>query len=277
MADVSLLDFLAAQVRGTNPVAFPLWAAGLVFLLLARQARPWRILGIAFVTVFLFLAFSGKSRAGYLAPAFPMILAAGGVAAERTFGLRYLRWTKEAYVALLVLSGAAMAPLGMPLLPVESYIEHARILGVAPSTEEKKEVGDLPQHFADMHGWDSIVDTVESAWRSTGERDPASWAILTPNYGDAGAIEFLGRGRGLPRAISGHNNYWLWGYGEPPPRHLIIMGGSIEDHGECREVWLAARTDCGRCMPYENGVGVFVCRDFRPEPEAVWAEAKHFD
>ena len=60
--------------------------------------------------------------------------------------------------------------------------------------------------------------TVERAWRSTGESDPTYWAVLAPNYGDAGALDLLGRGRGLPRAISGHNNYWLWAPGSRPRR-----------------------------------------------------------
>ncbi|MBI1950885.1 MAG: glycosyltransferase family 39 protein, partial [Acidobacteria bacterium] len=204
MADVSPLAFLVAQIRATNPVAFPLWAGGLLFLLCARDGRPYRILGIAFAVVFLLLALSGRSRAGYLGPAFPMLLAAGGLVLERAARHRRFRWIKEPVVALLLVAGAALAPLGLPVLPVRTYVEYARILGVDPSTEERKEVGDLPQHYADMHGWNEIVDTVERAWRSTGESDPGDWAVLAPNYGDAGALELLGRGRGLPRAISGH-------------------------------------------------------------------------
>jgi len=199
------------------------------------------------------------------------------VGAEKTGRLRYGRWIKAPLIALLLIVGAAMAPLGLPALPVDTYVEYARLLGVTPSTEERKEIGDLPQHYADMHGWESIVDAVEIAWRSTDESDPSPWAVLAPNYGDAGAVELLGRGRGLPRAISGHNNYWLWGPGEPPPRHLIILGGSIEDHGECGDVQLAATINCGRCMPYENGVPVFVCRDLRVDPEKVWPGVKHYD
>lgn len=277
MAEVSPLDFLGAQILGTNPVTFPLWLAGLIFLLVARDGRPFRILGVLFVAVFLLLAFSGRSRAGYLGPAFPMILAAGGLVTERAASLRRLRWIKEPIVALLLLSGAALAPFGLPVLPVHSYIEYARLLGIAPSTEERKEIGLLPQHYADMHGWQEIVGAVERAWRSTGETDPSRWAVLAPNYGDAGAVEFLGRGLGLPRAISGHNNYWLWGPGVPPPENLIILGGSAEEHEECGDVRLAETIDCGLCMPYEDRRPVFVCRDLRVDLGEAWPQEKHFD
>ena len=31
------------------------------------------------------------------------------------------------------------------------------------------------------------------------------------NYGEAAAIDVFGRRLGLPPAISGHNNYYIWG------------------------------------------------------------------
>jgi len=41
--------------------------------------------------------------------------------------------------------------------------------------------------------------------------DRAKAAILPKNYGEAGAIDFFGPPLGLPRALSGHQNYWYWG------------------------------------------------------------------
>ena len=52
------------------------------------------------------------------------------------------------------------------------------------------------------------------------------------NYGQAAAIDFFGPQYGLPKAISGHQNYFLWG-----PRHyngdIVILLGGLED--EARE------------------------------------------
>ena len=49
-------------------------------------------------------------------------------------------------------------------------------------------------------------------------------AILTGNYGEAGAIDLYGPAFGLPQAISGINSYWERGYGDPPPTSLIVLG-----------------------------------------------------
>ena len=59
-----------------------------------------------------------------------------------------------------------MAPLALPVLPVNSYILYAESLGIAPSTAERKEVAQLPQFYADMHGWESIVDTVAGVYHT---------------------------------------------------------------------------------------------------------------
>ena len=32
--------------------------------------------------------------------------------------------------------------------------------------------------------------------------------IFTADYDEAGALNELGRGTGLPQAVSGHNTYW---------------------------------------------------------------------
>jgi hypothetical protein len=52
--------------------------------------------------------------------------------------------------------------------------------------------------------------------------------ILAGNYGEAGAIDLYGPAHGLPKAISGINSYWARGYGDPPPRTLIVVGLSRE-------------------------------------------------
>ena len=64
-----------------NPFAFPLWLAGLGWLFFGREGRRYRVLGWAYVvTLAVFLIQHGKDY--YVAPAYPMLLAAGGVVCE---------------------------------------------------------------------------------------------------------------------------------------------------------------------------------------------------
>ena len=51
----------------------------------------------------------------YLAPAYPMLFAAGGAGFERIFALRF-RWLKQAIAFLVVVSAVVLAAVVLPIL-----------------------------------------------------------------------------------------------------------------------------------------------------------------
>ncbi len=273
MAGKGVAQFLWEQVRLMNPMTLPVWLAGLGLLLFGQRGKPFRMLGWIFLAVLALLALSGTSRAGYLAPAYTWLLAAGGVAIA---GWLQSRWALGAALALLVVSGAVMAPLALPVLPVPAYIEYSQALGIQPRTEERKELAELPQFYADMHGWEQIADTVRQAYRTLEPPEREQAVVLAPNYGVAGALELLAPE--LPAVVSAHNSYWLWGPRGKSGEVMIVVGSSREELEEhFAEVELAGRTDCGYCMPYENDNPVWIGRrPFRPLTE-VWPRIKHYD
>ena len=291
MLAISPMEYLGSQVMGMNPLFFPVWLAGLAWYLFYRKGRPYRILGVIYIAVFALLVVSGKPKPSYLAPTYPMLFASGALMLDQLTGkvlrksLRYL--VRGVIVVVVLAGGIAIAPLALPVLPVETYINYAAALDTAPSTEEAHEVGVLGQFFADMHGWNEIVATVSSVYEKVRAEEaqpgddgsnPERWAVLADNYGNAGAIDFLGKEYGLPPAISGHNNYWLWGPGDPPPENLIILGGQVENYMDmCGEVRQADTIDCGYCMPYENNRPVIVCKDLQVDMNKRWAELKHYE
>jgi dolichyl-phosphate-mannose-protein mannosyltransferase len=267
------LQFVADQVLNMNPFTAPVWLAGLVYLL-ASRAATYRALGVAFLTVAAILILNGTSRSGYLAPAYTTLFAAGGVAIEGVL----VRRGRAASLIVLAAAGMVSAPLAVPLLSTDRYVAYSRALGLAPSTEEKKEVGRLPQFFADRQGWDRFVDQVAAAFDRLSPVERASAAVLVGNYGEAGAIEQLGQTRGLT-AISGHNNYWWWGPAGRTGDVLIVVSRSRERQEQrFASVEQVGVVDCGDCMPYENGQSIFVCRGLKPPSLAErWPQFRHYD
>jgi hypothetical protein len=260
-----------------NPLVAPLWIAGLVWLLVARAARAWRIFGLVFVVVLVVLFAAGSSRASYLALAYPPLLAAGAVALERATAPRPWRLARVPVAGLLAIAGLLIAPLAMPLLPVERYLAYARALGLAPSTEEHQQVGPLPQQYADMYGWTELVDAVARAYASLTPEERAHCGIFAQNYGEAGAITVLGRARGLPPAMSGHNNFWLWGPGSKPFDPVIVVGGDPEDNAQVFEhIEPAGEVFSPYQMPYERHRAVSVCRGLKIPVRELWPKLKHF-
>jgi hypothetical protein len=265
-------SFLIDQVMNQHPLAFPLWGAGLLALLWHRRLRQYRALAFIFLTVAAILIANGTSRSGYLALGYPMLLASGAVFWE---GLLVHRTSRVAIVALLLVAGAMTLPFAVPLLPVESYVRYSRALGVAPSTEEKKELGRLPQFFADRQGWDAFVSQVRAVWDALPPGDRERAAVLTGNYGEAGAIERLAGGA---VAISGHNNYWLWGPQGRTGEVMIVLSRRPERLQRLfAHVEKAGETACGDCMPYENGLGIYVCRDMHTPLPLIWGDFKHYE
>ena len=232
------------------------------------------MLGVAFLSVALLLILNRTSRSGYLAAGYPMLLAAGGVAWERWLTGRAAR---AAVLAVLLIAGAVTAPLALPVLPVDAHVRYSAALGVGPETEEKKEVGRLSQFFADRQGWDRFVEQIAQAWDRIPPAERPSAAVFAGNYGEAGAIEHLGRGRGL-RVVSAHNNYWQWGPQGVTGQVMIVLSRSPELLRErYASVEQVGETDCGDCMPYENHIPIFLCRGRRPSLPEAWPALKHYD
>ena len=102
--------------------------------------------------------------------------------------------------------------------------------------------------------------------------------IFCGNYGEAGAINWLGRKKGLPNALSGHNSYYLWGPGNYTGEVVIVLGASYNDLLQnFDEVVEAGRTACKLCMPYENNLPIFICRGIKRSMSEFWPELKHFN
>ena len=181
-------------------------------------------------------------------------------------------------MSLVILAGFFLAPLAKPLLDVETHVRYTQMLGVAPGTDERKEVGRLSQFFADRLGWRELAALVAEVHASLPEAERDSVCVFGQNYGQAGAIDYFRSEMDLPPALSGHNNYFFWGPGVCTGEVVIIMGGEREDHERSFEsVEEVALYRCSDCMPYENNKTIFVGRRLRASLAEVWPRSKHFD
>ncbi|HEV8129516.1 MAG TPA: glycosyltransferase family 39 protein, partial [Candidatus Eisenbacteria bacterium] len=225
MVRTGVVDFWGGQLLVMNPVNVLIWIPGLVALL--RSGRE-RVLGLLFLAVAAFLMASGSSRPNYLAVAYAPLLAAGATAIERA-SARRRSWLRPAALGAVALLGLPIVPMGIPVLPVDQYIAYSRAIGVRPKPQEHSAESDLPQVFADMFGWEEMVQRVARVYHALPREDQARCSIFAENYGEAGAIDFFGPRYGLPPAISRHNNYWLWGPRGGSGEVMILVGGDRDD------------------------------------------------
>jgi len=278
----SVGEYLLEQILSMQPLSLPLWLAGLCFFLFAKQGRPFRALGLVYVMLFAIFTIQ-NAKFYFLAPAYPMLFAAGGVAWERFFGARRWEWPKPLYVVLLAATGAVIAVFStVPALPVETVAKvNGTFAGVNIGIEgsgRSGEVDKLPLNFADRLGWEEMVRTVAGVHDGLPPEEQSEACVLARNYGEAAAVDFYGPGYGLPRAISGHNNYYLWGPSGCTGEVVLSVGVPLEQletvFGEVEE---ADAVRCEYCMPDENNFPVYVSRGPKIPFEEAWPEFKHYN
>lgn len=269
------LAFVLDQGQIMNPVLFPLWLAGLAWLFFAEAGKRYRVLGWTYIVILgVFIALKGKNY--YLAPIYPVLFAAGAVAFERVTSKRWV-WTRAAYVAVLALCTAILAPLFAPILPIESFIRYQRKLGIEPPKAENQNNGSLPQYFADEFGWEDMVREVARIYNSLPPDERARTAIFANSYGQAGAIDYFGSKYGLPKAISNHQSYWYWGPRNYSGEIMIVLGSDGSgDRKHFKSVEVAGRAD----NPYsrmDERYDIFLCRGLLWDFKAVWLKMKKWD
>jgi hypothetical protein len=267
-------QFIAQQVLIMNPATLPVWLGGLIWLLASRDGRRYRVIAVAYlITLAEFIGMHGKHY--YLAPAYPMLFAAGAVAAERLFSVR-LQWLKPTLLVTMIALAALVAPTVVPILPPQKLIAYMKSIHFEPPRTETSHTAALPQLFADQFGWEEMVRSVARAYANLPADDQKRVAIFCQDYGQAGAIDFFGLKYGLPPAISGHQDYFLWGPRGYNGKVLLVLDdidfdelqqfGSVEDLGPIETSKWA--------MPCEQRQHIFLCRDLKGDVSALWPKVK---
>jgi hypothetical protein len=219
------------------------------------------------IPLVLFIVAQGRSY--YLGPAYPMLLAAGAVVVEGWLASRGAALARAGRVVTglgLAAACAVGAALSLPIAPVRSGLWNI--------------TSALQDNFVEEIGWPELVQTVAGIYAGLPAESQPGTAILTGNYGEAGAVDLYGPAYGLPPAISGVDSYWLRGYPQPPPRTLIVLGYGRDE--------LTAMFDtCDPAGVITNSYGVknqettahpqiFVCTNPRQPWPALWQMLRRF-
>jgi len=275
-APLAPFQFLGSQILEAGPLNFLVILGGVLFLLIGRELKLFRAFGWAYLVLFGFFLFS-NGKTYYLAPVYPVMFAAGALALEQfTLKLSRRRLRPAIIVLLLATSGPGI-PFALPVLPVENFVSYSRRLGIGPVAAERIRIESLPQYYADQFGWEEMAETVARVYEGLPEAERKECGIFAQNYGEASAINYFGRKRGLPPAVCGHNSYWLWGPGEKSGSIIIIIGCDAEDYTDhYSEVTEAGRINNKYAMPYESNLPVFVCRGPLASIRDIWPRIKQY-
>jgi hypothetical protein len=261
-------------------------------LLFARRLKPYRVLGWCYLVCYAVL-FTVHGKNYYLAPVYRMLLAAGAVMIEsaidgRAAGVAEIKrgenahvgrhWLKPAIAVCYLAMGALLAPISVPVLSPEDFLAYAQRLPFKrPVMEHSHARAELPQWYADQFGWKEIVQETAVAWNRIPANERQDCGIFAQDYGQAGAIDFLGRAYGLPSALSGHQTWFLWGPRGYSGNCMILL----DDHKEVLEGLFDHVEYVGTSAdnPYalEKEIDVYLCKGAKFGTLAqLWPRLKHW-
>ncbi|RPJ28435.1 MAG: hypothetical protein EHM33_04440, partial [Chloroflexi bacterium] len=263
-ADSYLIDQF---ISSANIVAIPLWIAGLYYYFFREDGKRFRMIGWMYVIPFLIYLVT-RGRGYYLAPAYPMLIAAGAVLWEQRSASpapnKVISIFRPSWVALGI--GAIFAgALALPIAPINSAWWNV--------------VSEVHDTFTEQIGWPEMIETVAGIYAGLPEEEKAHAGILAKENDEAAALNLYGPEYGLPKAISGGNTFWLRGYENPRPETLIIVGYTQEDVNSAFEQCEVAGT-ITNSYGVENDLrqppDIFVCRELRWSWPEFWDKVKHY-
>jgi 4-amino-4-deoxy-L-arabinose transferase-like glycosyltransferase len=250
---------------------FRVWGAVAGIRFLWKSGRPlWKALVWAYGLLFVVFMLTTGAQIYYLAGAYVFLLAAGAVSLDGWLAARRSRIYRT--VGGLSLTGLVFAVFLLPILPIADANVTNAVFPVQNQTI----------------GWPQLVSSVRGVWFSLPAQQRANAVIFTADFGAAGAVNELGRGQGLPTAVSGHDTEWWWGPGNPHATTVVAVtlgpGSSSRGsnlsylHQYFRTVRQAATLSnpWGIKNEYYHGQ-VWICTGLRHPWGQTWPQLRHYD
>jgi len=274
LVHVSYASFVLEQPLMIGAMGWLVSLAGAAALVAWTPLRPYRVVGLACIFVFLLLMLL-HGKAYYVGPTYPALFAAGAVwldgarLARVPAVPRVLRW---GVVAGMVGEAALALPIILPILsPARTAVYIARLGLEAANATNWGGTDLIPQDFADQLGWEHQEATVARVYRSLSSTDRDQTVIGADNYGQAGAVEFFGVRDRLPPVVCGCGSYWYFGPGTRPGTVLIDIGTDSAGLATIwRDVHRAARIRSPWSVVEERDVPVWVARNPRVTLQEAW-------
>ena len=262
------LSFFFTQLAGISILNVPIFVIGLYFYLRSNEGSELRALGLTYLILYAFMTVLNM-KTYYLMPAYPMLFAGGAILIERSSNSKkglFRRFGSVPFIACLIIVAMLLAPLAMPILSPPTLIKYYGVSDYQASP--------LP----DRYGWSGMVTNLSKAVDTLPANVISQACIFTSNYGEASAVNFFGGSLGLPKAISGHNNYYIWGPGSCTGQVLITIGVSLSTVQQSyKNVSTLTTLDCQYCISYEQILPVYLCTNPNfTSLAAVWSGTKDY-
>ena len=191
----------------------------------------------------------------------------GAILIERSSTSKFRWFCSRPYLGALLVVALLLSPLAMPILS-------------PPAVIGRYGSGDYQASpMPDRYGWSGMVSNLSRAYDPLPASIKSQACVFTSNYGEASAVNFFRGSPGLPEAISGHNNYYVWGPDSCTGQVLISIGVSLSTVQQAYgNVTTLTTLSCRYCISYEQKLPVYLCTNPNfTSIGALWPEVRHYD
>jgi len=262
------LNFIFSQIAGVSFLNAPIFLVGIYFYLRSEAGSQLRAIGLSYIILFAFMTLLSM-KVYYLMPAYPMLFAGGALLIEKSSISKkeMYRWFgSKPFIACLIIVAILLAPVVIPVFSPSTMI---RTYGTA----------DYQTVLADKYGWSLMVSNLSQTYNALPVSVRSQACIFTSNYGEASVVNFLGKSLGLPKAISGHNSYYIWGPDSCTGQVLITIGVSLSTMQQAyKNITTLTTLDCQYCISYEQILPVYLCMNPNfTSVVALWPGVRQYD
>jgi hypothetical protein len=276
MSGIPAVMFVVGQLLYHNPLSAIVWVAGLLYLFFA-EGRRYALFGWMYVAIFVLLV-GIKSKIYYLSPVYPILFAAGSLALERIGRRPGQAWIRPAVAVAVFVNGCLLAPLSVPILSLDATERFVTAMTFGAMENVYELTGDL----RGMFGWKERVAAIAEVYKSLPLEERERAVIFTGSYGMAGAVDYFGGEHVLPKAVSGHMTYHLWGLPDHPIDTVVAAYIGQEHYDRFNDLFESVEVaKTSRIYPDhmtdERPFRVFLCRGAKVDLHDIWSQARSWD
>lgn len=221
---LSRIDNLKNLLLAINPVSLILVFPALVYMFKSNKPELYKPLAFSIsLSFFLLLFTNGKSY--YFFPIILTILPFGAIFWEQKV-IQNRRWVIYPIATILFL-GSILIPFGMTVYSFPKMLHS--IQKYEPLKVEGGKYAVRYDEYYTQKKWEITLTELKKVYDSLPESEKQNCLIWGKHYGQAGAINLLGKEYNLPKAFSYHGSFYSWTPNGEMPNTIIALSYQVGD------------------------------------------------